>query len=230
MRVVGLVSGGKDSWYALHVARDMGWEIAGVLTVRPADPESHMYHHPNTEWVAQQAEAAELPHRVVDVPRDAPDELGPLQTALVDLDADGFVSGAVASEYQRTRLERIGEAIGRKSFAPLWHKDPLDLLRSMVAAGFDARFVHVAADGLDASWLGRRLEPVTVHELEALAKGRGLHATGEGGEYETFVLDAPMFRRRLVVGSAESVTARDTATWRIGGVDFAKKSVHGSVM
>jgi ABC transporter with metal-binding/Fe-S-binding domain ATP-binding protein len=215
VRVVGLVSGGKDSWYAVHVAQQQGWEVSELITVRPGSEASHMYHHPNTQWVRLQAQAAGLPHRFVDAPADAEGELGPLASTLGRSDADGFVSGAVASEYQRTRLERIGVETGLKSFAPLWHKDPWVLLRSMVAAGLDARVAHTAADGMDASWLGRRLDAGALGDLARLEERFGVHPGGEGGEYETFVMDAPTWAHRLEVDMADPLTARDVSTWRI---------------
>lgn len=215
VRVVGLVSGGKDSWYAVHVAEQMGWDVVGAVTVRPGSSESHMYHHPNTQWVAMQAQAASLPHVYVDAPAVAEGELGPLARHLAGVDADGFVSGAVASEYQRTRLERIGVETGLKSFAPLWHKDPVRLLRSMVTGGFDVRVAHTAADGLDGSWLGRRLDEETIGDLVALNEARGVHPGGEGGEFETIVLDAPMFSYRLEEDMADKVVGRDVGTWKI---------------
>jgi ABC transporter with metal-binding/Fe-S-binding domain ATP-binding protein len=216
LRVVGLVSGGKDSWYAVHLAQQAGWEVTRLITVRPGSDESHMYHHPNTQWVRMQAEAAGIPHVYVDAPAEAEGELGPLAAALAGTaDVDGFVSGAVASEYQRTRLERIGQETGLKSFAPLWHKDPILLLESMVAAGFDMRVAHTAADGLDASWLGRRIDAVAIGDLAALNARRGVHPSGEGGEYETIVLDAPMFSFRLEEDMADRLVGRDVATWRI---------------
>ncbi len=215
VRVVGLVSGGKDSWYAVHLAQQMGWEVTGLVTVRPGSPESHMYHHPNTQWVAMQAKAAGLSHVYVDAPAEAEGELGPLAKHLAGVDADGFVSGAVASEYQRTRLERIGVETGLKSFAPLWHKEPVTLLRSMVSGGFDVRVAHTAADGLDGSWLGRRLDVAAIEDLVALEEARGVHPGGEGGEFETIVLDAPMFSFRLEQDMADRVVGRDVGTWKI---------------
>lgn len=215
VRVVGLVSGGKDSWFAVHVAQQMGWEVTGLVTVRPGSAESHMYHHPNTQWVAMQAKAAELPHVYVDAPAEAEGELGPLAKHLAGVDADGFVSGAVASEYQRTRLERIGVEAGLKSFAPLWHKDPVTLLGSMLAGGFDVRVAHTAADGMDGSWLGRRLDAAAIEALVALNEARGVHPGGEGGEFETIVLDAPMFSFRLEQDMADKVVGRDVGTWKI---------------
>jgi diphthine-ammonia ligase len=228
VRVTALVSGGKDSWFAIHLAQQQGWSVEDIITVRPGSEESPMYHHPNTQWVAMQAKAAGIPHAFVDAPSESEGELGPLARALASRDVDGFISGAVASEYQRTRLERIGHETGLRSFAPMWHKEPVDLLRSMTAAGFDARVVHVAADGLDASWLGRRLDTKAIDDLVALNRRRGVHPGGEGGEYESFVFDAPMFDFRLEVDMADKLVARDVGTWRIRRLKAVEKASLGA--
>ncbi|OBS71592.1 hypothetical protein A6R68_13831, partial [Neotoma lepida] len=38
-----------------------------------------------------------------------------------------------------------------------------------------------------------------------LSKKYGVHVCGEGGEYETFTLDCPLFKKKIVVDSSEVV-------------------------
>ena len=199
MRVAALFSGGKDSSYATFVAQHYGWDVACLVTAFSASPESYMFHVPAIELTRLAAEALGLPLIEVATPPEPEAELLPLQEALAELGIDGIVSGAVASEYQRRRLDQICQAIGIKSFAPLWHKDPRELLREMVDEGFEIVIAGCAAEGLDESWLGRRLDAKALEDLDRLHAKYGIHVGGEGGEYESLVIAGPHMERRIRV-------------------------------
>jgi ABC transporter with metal-binding/Fe-S-binding domain ATP-binding protein len=210
---VSLFSGGKDSSWALHRALERGLPVERLVTVHPAG-DSYMYHVPATDLTALAAESIGIP--IVDVEPDdfgADDvtdagaqgdaELEPLAAALSDLDADldggitGVTAGAVESEYQTSRIERMAERLGVEVFAPLWQRDPHDLATAMLDAGFEIRIVQVAARGLDAEWLGRTLDRDALADLRALNDEYGVHVLGEGGEFETLVTDGPHMDRPI---------------------------------
>ena len=152
-------------------------------------------------------------------------EVADLERALAALPIDGFVSGALASEYQRTRLEGVGHRLGLRSFAPLWHKSPREVLRTVAGAGWDVRFAAVAAEGLGEAWLGRRMDRAAERDLEALHERYGVHVGGEGGEYESLVLDAPCFARRIEVVRARKDWRRDGGAWVVEEARLAAKEV-----
>lgn len=208
---VALFSGGKDSSWALHRAQKTGREIEAVLTAEPAG-DSYLFHTPATELTALLAESMGLQHRRFPVaaapeggPRDAGEqgdrELATLNEAIADLalNVEGLVVGAVESDFQRTRIERVCEHHDIELYAPLWHCDPVATLEAMIAAGFDIRIVAVAAAGLDATWLDRRLNAEAIAALQKLSDTYGIHPMGEGGEYETLVVDGPHLDRRLEI-------------------------------
>ena len=205
MKVAVLFSGGKDSTYATWVAQHQGWDIATLVSILPRNVESMMFHYPNVQWAKLQAQALELPHRILEAGND---ELLTLKEGLEetkqDLGINGVVTGAVASDYQKSRIDRICDDLGLKSFAPLWHKDPRRLVDDLKLLGFKIMMVGVGAGGLDESWLGRELTDDRWAMLEALSMKYGIHLTGEGGEYETLVVDAPMFKKRVQVVKGHS--------------------------
>jgi ABC transporter with metal-binding/Fe-S-binding domain ATP-binding protein len=200
VRVAVLFSGGKDSTYATWIVQHQGWEIAALVTVRPKGVESPMFHFPNVRWTRIQAEAMGLPYRTIEAGQD---ELSSLQEGLGQiregLRIEGVVAGAVASDYQKSRIDQICDVLRLKSFAPLWHKDPKILVNDLTTAGFKIIVSGVGASGLDESWLGQELTDARWVMLERLSRKHGIHLTGEGGEYETFVIDAPHFERRVSV-------------------------------
>jgi len=206
MKVVSLFSGGKDSTYAFWYAQMQGWCVEALVTVFPEKSDSWMFHYPSLKWTNLQADAAGI--RQVRVPTSGNKELelDDLERALDDLKKsmgiEGIVSGAVASEYQRTRLDNLCEGLGLRSFAPLWHKDQAELVHDEIEAGFEAIVTACNALGLDEKWLGRRLGPIELDELTKLHKKYGLSIAFEGGEAETFTLASPAFRTRLKVMKA----------------------------
>ncbi len=219
-----LFSGGKDSTYAGYVAMQRGWEISALLTIRPADPESMMFHVPNLALTAMQAEAMGLP-RIEETAEPGEDgELDALRRILRRVDADGVVVGAIASDYQHTRVNRVAAELGLRVFAPLWRQDPTRLVHDYLAAGMRIVFSSVSADGFDASWLGRSWDAKTVQDLLELHRARGIHPCGEGGEFETLVLDAPCFGKTIEVLEATPVWRGSAGTWRVERAQLVDKA------
>lgn len=213
MRLAALLSGGKDSVAAVEVAEQHGWEVVVGLRMLPTEDDAYMFHTPALDLVPAVAECLGMPLESASARPDPSEEVDDLGQALARLKEtyrlDGVVSGALASEYQRTRIDKIGHRVGLKTFAPLWHKDPPTYLRSLVHAGYDIRFSRVAAMGLDETWIGERLDEERLERLQAMR----LHVAGEGGEYETLVLDAPHYEKRIVVEEAKVVATASRATW-----------------
>lgn len=215
MRVACLFSGGKDSTYAAYVAMQRGWEISSLLTIRPGDPESMMFHVPNLQLAALQAEAMGLP-LLEEIAKPGEDgELDALRQIFRRADADGIVVGAIASDYQHSRVNRIAAETGLRVFAPLWRQDPEHLVHDYLAAGMRVVFSSVSADGFDATWLGRAWDERAVEDLLALHRTRGIHPCGEGGEFETLVLDAPFFAESVEVLEAAPGWHGTSGVWTV---------------
>ncbi len=223
MRVDCLFSGGKDSTYAAYAAMQRGWEITSLLTIRPADPESMMFHVPNLSVTALQAEAMDLPLLEETAEPGEAGELEALRRAFRRAHADGVVVGAIASDYQHSRVNRIAAELGLRVFAPLWRQDPALLIRDYLAAGLRIVFSSVSADGFDASWLGRPWDADTITDLLRLRATRGVHPCGEGGEFETLVLDAPFFHKSIEVLEATPIWKGTAGVWRVDRAQLVDK-------
>lgn len=201
MKVAVLFSGGKDSTYATWIVQHQGWDVVSLVTVKPSSADSLMFHAAAVGWTSLQARAMGLPQIVADT--DGMDELQDLREKLTSLKTgqgvSGLVTGAMASDYQKTRFDNMCDTIDMKSHSPLWHKNPKLLIGDLKKAGFRIILTAVAANGLDESWLGRELSDHDWLRLEKLSSMHGIHLTGEGGEYESFVLDAPHFDRTIEI-------------------------------
>ncbi len=193
MRVAVLFSGGKDSVFATFWALMHGFEPV-LVTVRP--PEySMMFHHPNIDATKKQAEALGIEQIFVETTEE--DWREKLIEAFRSLKAEGIATGAVASEYQRRRIDSIGEELGIPTYAPLWHKDQGSPLMDEMLAYFEIYVTAVSAQGLGPEFLGEPLRKLIEAEKPLI------HPFLEGGEGETFVADATFFRKRLAVESWE---------------------------
>jgi predicted ATP pyrophosphatase (TIGR00289 family) len=210
---VALSSGGKDSILALHMAVEAGYRVQDLVTVLPEDPESRLYHTHNVHHVQQVARALQVDWRPVRAP--VGDEEGALADVLGQLRAPTVVTGGIASTFQRTRFGRIAAAAGAQVYAPLWGLLAPQVYQALESRHIDAVVVAVAALGLDREWLGQHLTPAKVTQLLVAAARYRFDPTGEGGDLDTFVLDAPLYTRRLEITSAEEEWHGDRGVLRI---------------
>ena len=126
-------------------------------------------------------------------------DIDTLEAVLKKRNIDGFVSGALRSDYQKSRLERMAQRLGMVSWTPLWHQSGEQHVGGMIEHGFEIMITGVSAEGLDQRWLGHVLTRESFQELEALAQRYRFHVEGEGGEYETLVLSGPHHGGRMEV-------------------------------
>lgn len=201
-RVAALFSGGKDSTYAAWLS-SKDHALVCLVTVFPKVQDSYMFHYPDLEWTRLQAGAIGIPQITEQTQGVKEEELQDLKRALSrakeEYNIGAICTGALASVYQKSRVERICGELGLECLSPLWGVDSEVHLRRLVADGFVALVVGVSALGLDERWLGRVIDSKAVDDLVTLARKFRFHAGLEGGEGETFVLDCPLFHRRITV-------------------------------
>ncbi len=201
MGFAALYSGGKDSSLALWLAQRERIDVDVLITVVPEKEDSYMFHKPNLHLVPQLADSMDIDLIKVKTEGKKEKELNDLRKALEELgdEIDGLIVGAVASSYQMDRVERLGSEFSLEIYAPLWNMDQKELLDELVENGFKAIMVSVSAMGLDQGWLGRQMDQDCIDELLELEVEYGINPSGEGGEYETLVLDAPNYQEAFKV-------------------------------
>ena len=208
MRLASLFSGGKDSCLSMKYALDEGHDVVCLVTIISKNPESYMFHTPNIHLTKLQAEAMMLPIVEETTVGKKEEELEDLRNALVrakeEFNIEGVVSGAIYSNYQRTRIDGVCKELELASLSPLWKKTPREMLQDMVKAGFKVVMSAVAADGLGEEWLGREFTPEVIEQLCHLHDTCYVCTGGEGGEFETLVVDAPFFKKRIVIDESET--------------------------
>jgi len=218
MRIGALFSGGKDSTYAAYL-ESKHHELSCLITVFPRSDMSYMFHFPDLTWTRLQAEAMGVPQLTEETAGVKEEELADLGRAIrrakTDYRLEGIWTGALASVYQKSRVERICRDLSLECMSPLWGINPEVHLKQLIRDGFIAIIVGVSALGLTQEWLGRTLDGGAVDELVALARRFRFHAGLEGGEGETFVLDAPSFTKRIEVRSGVKHWRGDSGFYEI---------------
>jgi diphthine-ammonia ligase len=204
MKLCALFSGGKDSAYAIYKAINAGHSITCLLTIESKNPESYMYHLPNIHLTKLQAKAMNKKHYIVQTSLGKEDELKPLKETLKKIKKEqkieGVVTGAIASSYQKNRIQKICDELELKCINPLWEINQIQLLYELIETKFEVMIVGVAAQGLEKEWLGRRINEKTIKELEKI---EGINPAGEGGETESLVTNCPLFKKKLKIIESE---------------------------
>jgi diphthine-ammonia ligase len=202
MRLGMLFSGGKDSTLALHLSAEKEQAVC-LITVVSKNPESFMFHTPNINLTELQADALGMPLISVESEGKKEEELADLETAITEaknrFQIDGVVTGAVESVYQASRVQRICNRLDLWCFNPLWKHDQKALLELLLKKQFKVIISGVFAFPLDEKWLGKQIDNQVIARLVELQGQYGISPSGEGGEIETTVLDAPFFKKRIEI-------------------------------
>ena len=198
-----LFSGGKDSTYAAYLAKKFGNEITCLITIISENPDSYMFHTPSITKVEKQAEVMNIPLIIQKTKGRKEEELKDLEKAIKkakkEFGIEAVVTGAVASIYQTSRIQKICEKLYLKCFNPLWQKEPEKYWEELLKDGFEVIITGVAADGLGKEWLGQKIDRRMLNKLKEINRKFGIHLSFEGGEAETFVLNCPLFFRELKI-------------------------------
>jgi diphthine-ammonia ligase len=212
-----LFSGGKDSAFATYLAKREGYRVACLISILSENMDSYMFHTPAVSKVRKQAEAMNVPLVLQKTKGVKESELKDLEKAIRNAKEkykiQGIVTGAVESVYQASRVQEICNELDLECFNPLWQKDQIELLEELVKYGFMVIITSVAAYPLDGSWLGKEIDRDFIVKMKALNEKYKINPAGEGGEFETFTLYSPLFRKRLRV--KDKIISGKENSWRM---------------
>ena len=197
---VALFTGGKDSTLSLYRALQSGYEIKYLVTMISKSPESYLYHVPNIHLSKYSSEAIGIPLVIAETSGISPYEAEDLKKVLSKLDIEGIVVGGVSSRYQKRIFGDIAAQLNLLVYAPYWNRkhEEFDL-------GFEIYITAVSSHGLGPDWLGRKLNYTSLEELILLSKKFGFNVGGEGGDYESYVVNGPIFKKRIEFLETEKI-------------------------
>ena len=201
MRLGILFSGGKDSTYAAWLAKKEGHNLCCFISLWSENKDSFMFHTPAIELTKKQATLAGMNFISRKTQGNKELELRDL-TAAIKLairkyQIQGIVTGAVESVYQASRIQKICEELKIECFNPLWQKDQIELLNDLVKNKFQVVISGVAAYPLDAKWIGKPIDNNFIQQITELKNKYNINPAGEGGEFESLVINCPLFKKKL---------------------------------
>ncbi len=211
MKLAVLYSGGKDSnmtvWKAVQECHDVKY----LISLISESPESYMFHYPNVNLTKVQADCLGIHLITAHTKGEKEKELVDLENVIASVadEIDGVGAGALASQYQYERVGKICKKLGLKVFAPFWQIDPDKYWDDILSNGFEVVITGVAAEGLSEKWLGRVVDEKALGELKKIRDKTHIHLGLEGGEGETFVLDGPNFRKKIIIKESEKIMEDD---------------------
>ncbi|MGP6294017.1 diphthine--ammonia ligase [Cuniculiplasmataceae archaeon SKW2] len=183
MKGICLMSGGKDSFLSAVIAMEQGIELINAITVIP-EKYSEMFHFPNIRMAEDVSKLLGLNTIFLEEKNFNHD----LSEIIRTNDVKVLVSGAIASNFQKTRLEKLCTDNKIIHFTPLWLLNQEKELKMIVESRIHPIIVSVSSEGLDGSFLGMEIDMKGIEKLMKISSLYGMNPSGEGGEYETLVL------------------------------------------
>ena len=202
---VALWTGGKDSCLALYEARRLGYQIKGLITFTPSDPQflAHPLH-----VMKYQTEVLQISHDTIEIIQ--PFNEG-YKSALRFLKEQCGVSVVITGDIDEIRahpnwVKECAAFVGIEVVTPLWKRNRKELLEKLIANKFKIIFSCVKRPWFSDSWLGCDLDTKAAERLYEISEETGMDLCGENGEYHTTVLDCPLFKRTIVLNDFSKET------------------------
>ena len=204
MKLAALFSGGKDSTYAIYLAKKLSHSVDVLLTLYPHSSESHLLHYPNIKFTSLQAESMKIPQLIEEISStNATTEFEKLEKLIIlakeKYSIEGIVHGGILSKYQKDNFSSICKKNNLDVISPLWDTKPESYMEELISENFQYIISSVSSDGLNDSWLGQIIDENRLENLKKLQKQFGFNLNFEGGEAETFVINCPLFEKSLFI-------------------------------
>lgn len=196
-------SGGKDSCLACYRAITSGMQVRYLLNMVTEDKQWSRSHGLSAELLRVQAKALGIP--LIQQRTTSSNYEAEFKNALLSFVREGITSGVFGDidfNEHREWVERVCSAGGITPYLPLWERDQEELLKEFIDLGFESVVVATKADLLGEEWLGRRMDSDLLADLRHLRKTKGITPSGEAGEYHTYVINGPLFRKRVEIQEA----------------------------
>ncbi|MEM1863812.1 MAG: diphthine--ammonia ligase [Desulfurococcaceae archaeon] len=233
MKATVLFTGGKDSVYALHKAVEKGFKIATLTTVIPLYKYSMLYHQPVFHVLSAQSQSLSLPLETIGV-SDPSNEAKALETILKRVkekyDVEIVVTGAVISNYQRQVFTEIAKRVGLNTYNPLWGLNQEEYVRSLLRDGIKFTLISITSMGIPHALLGKEIDENDVELLIKLSRKYGFNVSLDGGEAESLVLDAPLFKYRISIDGERIYLSEFEAYYKIHRCFHVKKKANNIVL
>ena len=204
MDTVSSWSGGKDSCLACYKALQQGYQIRYLLNFISKKYKRCCFHGIEAELLSLQTGLVGIPLVQKEVTADMQEYEKEFKQAVSEFKVKGIkgmVFGDVYLEEHRSWVERVSEELGIQPIEPLWGISPDKIMEDFIQLGFKAIVVSTQAKTLGEEFIGRYVDRDFLKEL----KKRKICPCGENGEFHTFVLDGPIFSKKIEITKSRTI-------------------------
>lgn len=206
-------SGGKDSCLACHKAIQNGYKVSHLVNFISAEYKRVAFHGIEARLIQAQADAIGIPLLQKEVhPDDYEPAFKDAVRSLLSTGIKGMVFGDIYLQEHRQWVTRVCQEMGIEAIEPLWGIRTEDILDEFIKNGFEAIVVSAKADtqfgpyGIAKEWIGHKVDDEFIRYLKTKPY---IDLCGESGEYHTFVVNGPLFKKPVIVDKRQ-VIKRDT--------------------
>ena len=204
MDVAILYSGGKDSTFAIQHAKEKGWNIKYLISVKPTRKDCFLFHFAAVEHTKEFSKMLQIPHFYVSCSVADPVKEANIVKKVVEknqkkMKVDAVILGGTG--LQETQLKSIQNALSPlkvEAFASHAGEEHDLVMEQMLNNGYEIMITQIASDGLK-DWLGKKITKENFPQLKKDSVKYGFHIGFEGGYADTLVTDCPLFSRKMVV-------------------------------
>lgn len=206
MKVAILYSGGKDSTYAIEYALKNKFDIAYLLSIKPTRKDCYLFHFSTVEQTKDLSKILDIPHIYTKCNVANPEkEASMVKKIIMKNQVDAVLLGGTGlQETQINTLKNVLSKINVKVFATHQGKNHELVLKEMINKGYEIVITQIASDGLK-KWLGRKLTKENFEDFRLDSIKYGFHIGGEGGYFDTLVVNGPIFKKKLQIISVDLV-------------------------
>lgn len=206
-KVVALWSGGKDSCFACYKAIQQGCEVSYLLNFVSENGSKSISHGLDSELIALQGKATGISLVQRKTHWGKYEEV--FSQVINELKQEGInaaVFGDIYLQEHKDWLDKICSRLDIRSVLPLWKLNTKDIVENFIDIGFEAIVVSAKAKIFTDEWLGRKIDRTFIEDVSNLKEDIDL--CGESGEFHSFVINGPMFKKRIRILEADK-TLRD---------------------
>ena len=212
-------SGGKDSCLACYKAMQEGYQVKYLLNFISKEYKRCCFHGIEAKLLRLQTESIGIPLLQKEVSPDMQKYEQEFKQAVSELKAKGIkkmVFGDIYLDEHRAWVDRVCKDLGIEPIEPLWELSPEKIVEDFIDLGFKAIVVSCKADLFDKEFIGRYVDSDFLNEL----KKKNICSCGENGEFHTFVVDGPIFKKKIEI--TESQTILKKGFWEYWFLDIRK--------
>jgi len=204
MNLVSSWSGGKDSCLACYKAMESSYRVSYLINFISKEYKRCCFHGIEAPLLNLQAELIGIPLIQKEVSADMEKYETEFEETVSEIKTkgiQGMVFGDVYLEEHRDWVERVCKDLEILPIEPLWNRPPFRVVEEFIDLGFKAIVVSCKADIFGEDFIARALDKDLLRELQM----RNICPCGENGEFHTFVIDGPMFKRRIEILESEPI-------------------------